>query len=173
MKLSTFVLKTSASLLLYTTFASAQGQAVIPPPAQPSPTQAWTPAAVCQNGLANANDPNGLYTDVNGAVWTIRCGQTSDGSAIETAGTNGQGITACMNGCDNRSGCTAWGFQGTVSSMPSALFAVRNHVLTAYLQAPPRGRANASTDSHGELHTPPTRPTMPLQNSSAPLTRSL
>lgn len=122
MKPSTFAWKTAAPLLVYTVLVSAQGQA-IPAPAQPVPTQAWNPVAVCTNGLANPSDPNGLYTDVNGAQWAIRCGQTSDQAAYEAGqGTNGQGVTACMNGCDNRPGCTAWGFKGTVNSMARPMF---------------------------------------------------
>lgn len=130
MKPSTFVLKTSASLLLYTTLVSAQ-QPIVPPPAQPTPSQAWSPVSVCTNGLANPADPNGLYTDVNGAVWAIHCGQTSDGEVFEAAqGTNGQGITACMNGCDNRPGCTAWGFKGSVTSMSHRILVLQGITLT-------------------------------------------
>lgn len=114
MKPSTFVWKTSASLLLYTVLVGAQQ--TVPAPYQPQPTQAWSPASACTNGLANPSDPNGLYTDVNGAVWAIHCGQTSDGVVFDSAqGVGGQGITACMNGCDNRPGCTAWGYKGSVT----------------------------------------------------------
>ena len=118
MKPSTFVWNTSASILLLTARVVAQAP-VIPQPAQPLPSQDWNPVSVCTSGLANPNDPNGLYTDVNGAQWAIRCGQTSDGEVFDPGqGTNGQGVTACMKGCDNRPGCTAWGYKGTVNSKP-------------------------------------------------------
>lgn len=125
MKPSTFVRKVSASVLIHTALVTAQGQA-IPAPHQPQPSQAWNPVPVCTNGLANPSDPNGLYTDVNGAQWAIHCGQTTDQAAYEAGQeTNGQGVTACMNGCDNRPGCTAWGFMGTVASVFNLLVTVR------------------------------------------------
>ncbi|KAK5718207.1 Histone-lysine N-methyltransferase set-6 [Elasticomyces elasticus] len=79
-----------------------------------TPTQTWTPAPVCTNGLATpASSPGGTYNDVWGANWNVQCAQDNTGFSYDAQGTNGLGPYACFQGCDNRVGCTAWSFIGS------------------------------------------------------------
>ncbi|KAK4892764.1 hypothetical protein LTR27_008863 [Elasticomyces elasticus] len=77
-----------------------------------TPTQTWTPAPVCTNGLATpSSSPGGTYNDVWGANWNVQCAQDNTGFSYDSGGTNGLGPYACFQGCDNRPGCTAWAFK--------------------------------------------------------------
>ncbi|KAK3639806.1 hypothetical protein LTR22_017314 [Elasticomyces elasticus] len=79
-----------------------------------TPTQTWTPAPVCTNGLATpSSSPGGTYIDVWGANWNVQCAQDNTGFTYDAQGTNGRGPYACFQGCDNRVGCTAWSFIGS------------------------------------------------------------
>ncbi|KAK4933650.1 Histone-lysine N-methyltransferase set-6 [Elasticomyces elasticus] len=79
-----------------------------------TPTQTWTPAPVCTNGLATpSSSPGGTYNDVWGANWNVQCAQDNTGFSYDAQGTNGLGPYACFQGCDNRVGCTAWSFIGS------------------------------------------------------------
>jgi len=81
-----------------------------------TPTQSFTPGSpTCSNGLATPSSPGGTYTDFNGALWNIQCGQDNNGGYYDTGGTNGHGFSACFNGCDERPGCTGFSFQGAVT----------------------------------------------------------
>ena len=81
-----------------------------------TPTQTWTPAASCTNGLATPASSSGSYIDAFGANYAVQCGQDSTGPWYDgNAGTNGHGIYSCFLGCDNRPGCTAFMYTGTVT----------------------------------------------------------
>lgn len=81
-----------------------------------TPSQTWTPAATCTNALATPAASSGSYIDAFGANWAVQCGQDSTGAWFDgNAGTNGHGIYSCFLGCDNRPGCTAFTYTGTVS----------------------------------------------------------
>ena len=81
-----------------------------------NPSQTWTPAATCTNGLPTPAASNGTYTDAFGASWAVQCGQDSTGFSYDQfEGTNGHGVYSCFLGCDNRPGCTAFMYQGTVA----------------------------------------------------------
>ncbi len=81
-----------------------------------TPTQTYTPAATCTSGLPNPANPNGTYVDAFGANWAVQCAQDSTGFSYDQyEGTNGHGIYACFLGCDNRPGCTAFMYTGTVT----------------------------------------------------------
>jgi len=90
-----------------------------------APSQTWTPAATCTQGLPTPSASNGTFIDSFGANWAVQCGQDSTYSSYDPAeGTNGHGIYSCFRGCDNRPGCTAFTYYGTVSGkrphLPSA-----------------------------------------------------
>lgn len=90
---------------------------------QSTPTQTWTPAPTCSNGLANPAAQNGTYVDKYGASYTVQCAQDSTGFVYDMNGpTNGQGVYACFKGCDQRPGCTAFAYIGTVTSKLSQIF---------------------------------------------------
>ena len=81
-----------------------------------NPSQTWTPAAACTNGLPTPAASSGTYVDAFGANWAVQCGQDSTGFSFDQyQGTNGHGVYACFLGCDNRPGCTAFMYQGTVT----------------------------------------------------------
>ena len=81
-----------------------------------APTQTWTPAATCTSGLPTPASSNGTYVDAFGANWAVQCAQDSTGFSYDQfEGTNGHGVYACFLGCDNRPGCTAFMYTGTVS----------------------------------------------------------
>ena len=81
-----------------------------------NPSQTWTPAATCTNGLPTPTASNGTYLDAFGATWAVQCAQDNTGFSYDQyEGTNGHGVYACFLGCDNRPGCTAFMYQGTVS----------------------------------------------------------
>lgn len=82
-----------------------------------SATQSWYQAPQCTNGLTNPALQNGSYSDHYGANWAVQCGQDSTGFFYDGyEGTNGQGPYACFKGCDSRPRCTAFMYQGSVSS---------------------------------------------------------
>ncbi|KAK5689317.1 hypothetical protein LTR17_026342 [Elasticomyces elasticus] len=55
-----------------------------------TPTQTWTPAPVCTNGLATpSSSPGGTYIDVWGANWNVQCAQDNTGFTYDAQGTNG------------------------------------------------------------------------------------
>jgi hypothetical protein len=82
-----------------------------------SPTQTWVPSATCTAGLANgATNPNGTYTDIYSAQYSIFCGQeNSQVTWDQNEGTNGRGAYGCFQGCDFRPSCIGWTYIGTVS----------------------------------------------------------
>ena len=81
-----------------------------------APTQTFTPAATCTSGLPTPSASNGTYVDAFGANWAVQCAQDSTGYSYDQyEGTNGHGVYACFLGCDNRPGCTAFMYTGTVS----------------------------------------------------------
>ncbi|KAI7048937.1 hypothetical protein KC327_g1276 [Hortaea werneckii] len=52
-----------------------------------TPTQTWTvptAGATCKSGLANQNDPAGVYTDQAGMQWQIQCNQQTLAAGNET-----------------------------------------------------------------------------------------
>jgi hypothetical protein len=81
-----------------------------------APTQTWTPTATCTLGLPTPTASNGTFIDSFGANWAVQCGQDSTYDSYDPLeGTNGHGIYSCFRGCDNRPGCKAFSFFGTVS----------------------------------------------------------
>ena len=80
-------------------------------------SNSFTPGgtSTCSSGLATPTAQNGTYTDANGAAWAIECGQDSTGYVYTTGGTNGEGIYACFNGCDNRPSCVGFTFVGSAT----------------------------------------------------------
>lgn len=89
--------------------------------AQATPSQTWTPAASCTNGLPTPTASNGTYIDGYGANWAVYCGQDNTGAVYDAyEGTNGEGIFGCFEGCDQRPGCTAFSYSGTVAGKQRA-----------------------------------------------------
>lgn len=70
----------------------------------------------CTSGISPAGGNSGTIVDSYGATYNILCGQDHVPSNYwYSGGTNGQGIDACMRGCDRSSNCTAFYFAGTLS----------------------------------------------------------
>ena len=94
-----------------------------------TPTGTFTPAATCTNGLSNPTASSGTYVDAFGANWAVYCGQDStEYSYDQFEGTNGHGVYACFLGCDNRPGCTAFMYTGTVAGKRSSYIYQRKYL---------------------------------------------
>ena len=84
--------------------------------AQATPSQTWTPAPSCINGLPTPSISAGTYIDGYGANWAVYCGQDNTGTVYDAySDGDGEGVFGCFEGCDQRPGCTAFSFAGTVN----------------------------------------------------------
>ncbi|KAI6823474.1 hypothetical protein KC340_g11758 [Hortaea werneckii] len=124
-----------------------------------TPTQTWTvptAGATCKSGLANQNDPAGVYTDQGGMQWQIQCNQQSTGGRIDQAYAGGLGVQGCFQGCERRIGCTAIGYNGTDTALAAgnATCYYRAVVNTYFTQNSFWGSANYLLNGTSQLPCP-------------------
>lgn len=107
-------------------------------------TFAQSPSATATN--APGSTPicpslNGLYEDNDYATWNVTCGYQSTSGYFESAGTVGQGIYHCFQGCNLRPQCNSFDFKGSaaVGAGKSCLQFTIYAVLTSHIGGAPSG----------------------------------
>ncbi|KAK5676194.1 hypothetical protein LTS10_011006 [Elasticomyces elasticus] len=81
----------------------------------PSPTTAPCAAGAVQTAGPAGYYGGGVYTDKYGDFWEMDCDYSFSGTTYYDgtfAGTNGQGVVACFNGCANRLQCAGFSYYG-------------------------------------------------------------